>query len=157
PARHGVSDADRRTLAGGLCTYGQAPHAAALAVIVVYRAVLRAAVVPDGQRARLPAHAAGELGPGLMRLQEVDERAALLLAHVLEADGMAAADVQRPAAGVGMGARRRMLGFVLVGVVGVVHLHAADGRVHLAAAATSLEARAVHADQLVDHGAHAIG
>src|SRR5687768_17193712 len=72
----------RRALTRNLRADGQAAHAPALAVVVVDRVVLRAAVVPDGERARLPAHAAGELGPRLVRLEEVDERTAFLLAHV---------------------------------------------------------------------------
>src|SRR5690606_33935833 len=37
-------------------------HHAAVAVVVVQRVVLRATVVPEGDRARPPAEAAGELG-----------------------------------------------------------------------------------------------
>src|SRR5688572_5715754 len=128
---------------------GQPPHAAALAVIVVDRAVLRAAVVPDGERSRRPAHAAGEFRTRLVRLQEVDERAALLLAHVAKTDGVAAADVEGLAPGVGMRAYRRVLGLVLIGALHVVDLHSADGAVHLAAPAGDLEAGAVDADEPV--------
>src|SRR5205823_15103383 len=62
----------------------QPPHAPALAVIVVDRRVLRAAVVPDGERPGLPAHAAGEFRPSLVRLQEFHQRPALGFGHVLE-------------------------------------------------------------------------
>src|SRR5207253_9617723 len=58
---------------------GEPPHAAALAVIVVDRVVLRAAVVPDRERAGRPADAAGEFGPRLVRLKPFDQRAALVL------------------------------------------------------------------------------
>src|SRR6185312_11766741 len=124
---------------------------------VVDGVMLGAAVVPDREGARGPAHPAGELGPRLVSLQEVDERAALVLAHVLEADRVASAHVQRLAPGVGMRAHRGMLGFVLVGVLGVLDLHAADGAVHLAAATPVLEAGAVHADQAPEEAPHALG
>src|SRR2546428_12739854 len=52
------------------------PHAAALAVIVVDRVVLRAAVVPERQRAGRPADTAGEIGPRLVRLEAIDGQAA---------------------------------------------------------------------------------
>ena len=129
---------------------------AALAVVVVDRAVLGAAVVPERQRARRPAHAAGELGPRLLRLQEFDQRRALLLAHVAKADGVAAADVQGLAPGLRMGARHRVLGLERVGLVGAVDLHRADALVHVAASAAVLEARAVHAHQGVDQLLHAV-
>src|SRR5262249_9194959 len=104
----------------------QAPHAAALAVVVVDRVVLRAAVVPDRERARHPAHAAGELVPGLVRLEEVDDRPALLLAHVAKAHGVAAAAVERLLARLGVRARDRMLGLVFLGPFDAADLHAAD-------------------------------
>src|SRR5438132_11126658 len=89
-------------LARNLRAYRQPPHAPALAVVIVHREVLRAAVVPDRERARRPAHAAGEFRPRLLLLQELDERAALRFRHVLEADGVAAAEIKRLAAGIGM-------------------------------------------------------
>src|SRR5256885_3254561 len=87
----------------------QPPHAAALAVIVVDRRVLRAAVVPDGERPRLPAHAAGEFRPRLVRLQEFDQRPALRFAHVLEPDRVRPGKVKRFAPGLGMRTHHRML------------------------------------------------
>src|SRR5438067_10059330 len=134
-------------LARNLRAYREPPHAPALPVVVVDREVLRAAVVPDRERARRPAHAAGEFRPRLLLLQELDERAALRLGHALQADGVAAADVERLASGIGMGAHDGMLGLVLLGAIGVVHFHAADLAVHLGAPAAVLERRAVHADQ----------
>src|SRR5438067_12169196 len=113
-------------LARNLRAYREPPHAPALPVVVVDREVLRAAVVPDRERARRPSHAAGEFRPRLVLLQESDERPALGFAHVLEADGVAAADIERLAASIGMRAHHGMLGLVLLGPVGVVHLHAAD-------------------------------
>src|SRR5438067_9885421 len=64
----------------------QSAHAPSLAVIVVDRRVLRAAVVPDGERSRLPAHAASEFRARLVCLQELDQRLALRFRHVLEPD-----------------------------------------------------------------------
>src|SRR5215475_9208753 len=129
----------RGRLARCLRSYGQAPHAPALAVIVVDRVVLGAAVVPNGERPRGPAHTAGKLGPRLVRLQPVNEREALLLAHVLEADRVAAAHVQGLAPGFGMGASHRMLGFVLAGGVSVLQLHAGALLVDFAAPAPARE------------------
>src|SRR3954468_5222020 len=82
-----------------LRTDGQAAHASALALVVVHRVVLRAAVVPHRERAGLPAHAAAELRADLVRLQELNERPAFVLAHVAKANGMAARNIQRFATG----------------------------------------------------------
>src|SRR5579863_3736910 len=83
-------------------------HGPAKAVIVVDRVVLGAAIVPKRERAQLPAKAAGKLGPGLMREQKAEQRRAFFLGHVPEAHGMAAVDVKRLSAGLGMGAHDRM-------------------------------------------------
>src|SRR6266704_4485456 len=83
---------------------GEALHDAALAGIVVDGEMLGAAIVPYRQRARRPADAAGEFGTHRMLGEEIDERQALGLAHVAEADGVAAVDVERLAAGRRMGA-----------------------------------------------------
>src|SRR5437868_7668987 len=71
------------------------PHAPALAVIVVDRRVLSAAVVPNGERPRLPAHAAGELRPRLVRLQEFHQRPALRFCHAAKADGVRPGKIKR--------------------------------------------------------------
>src|SRR5207248_1410572 len=113
-------------LSRNLRTHRQPPHATSLTMVIVHREVLRATVVPHRERARRPAHAAGEFRPRLLLLQELDERAALRLGHALQADGVAAADVERLASGIGMGAHDGMLGLVLLGAIGVVHFHAAD-------------------------------
>src|SRR5258706_12868355 len=109
----------RRTangLNGSLSPYREAPHAPALAVIVVHRVVLRAAVVPDGERARRPAHAAGELRPGLMLRQEIKQRGVLLFRHSLDERGVAAARVELLPAGLLVDADYRVFrsGFVRV-------------------------------------------
>src|SRR5260221_13177205 len=88
----------RRTangLNGSLSPYREAPHATALAVIVVDRVVQGAAVVPDGERARRPAHAAGEFRARHVRHQELHQRLAFLFRHVAKADGVAAGGIHR--------------------------------------------------------------
>src|SRR5215471_18499782 len=57
---------------------GDALHRAAAAVVVGDRQVLDAAVVPERDRPGLPAKPAGELGPGRVGEQEVEQRRALL-------------------------------------------------------------------------------
>src|SRR5262245_51360498 len=91
-----------------------AVHQAAIAVIIVDRIVLGAAIVPERDRARLPMEAAGELRPDLMPEQKIEDRRALLLAHVLEAHRVGDVDVERLAAGLRMGAHRRVLGHVIL-------------------------------------------
>ena len=59
-------------------------HAPALAVVVVERAVLGAAVVPDRQGADLPAEAAGELRLHRMGPQEIDDRPRLGVLEAVE-------------------------------------------------------------------------
>src|SRR5438034_9604044 len=83
---------------------GHPVHDPAEAVVIVDRVVLGAAIVPEGERADLPAEAAGEFRPGLLREQEAQQRRALLLGHSLEAQRVAAIDVERLPPGLGMGA-----------------------------------------------------
>src|SRR3954454_17175343 len=144
-------------LARDLRSYGQPAHAAALAMVVVDRRVLRAAVIPDRECARLPAYATGELRLGLVGLQEFDQRPALRLGHASEPDGMRAGQVKRLAPGIRVRAHDRMLGFVLLRLLGVVHFHPRDLAVHPGAAAAVLQRRAVHAHQPSEHRAHALG
>src|SRR5438067_13938950 len=47
-------------LSRNLRTHRQPPHATSLTMVIVHREVLRATVVPHRERARRPAHAAGE-------------------------------------------------------------------------------------------------
>ncbi len=86
-------------------------------MIVVDRIVLGRAIVPEGDRARLPDEAAGEFRPGQVLAEEVEQRLALRLGHVLEAGGVGDVDEERLAAGLRMGADDRVLG--LVGGAGV--------------------------------------
>src|SRR5689334_11439595 len=61
-------------------------HDAAKWTGVVDRDVLDAAIVPERHRAGLPAEAAGKLRPMAVLEQIVEQRLALRLGHVLEAD-----------------------------------------------------------------------
>ena len=89
-------------------------------VIVVDRIVLRAAIVPQRDRARLPAEAAGEFrARRMLGEQIVQQRRAFLRRHVLEAQRVPAIDVERLAAGLGMRAHHRMLGDILLLRVGL--------------------------------------
>src|SRR5437660_1606024 len=97
-------------LARRLARKRNAMHEPAVAVIVVHRVVLRAAVIPDGERAGLPGEAAGELRPDLVLEEKLQQRRALLLGHAAKAHGMGEIDVERFAAGLRMRAHHRMLG-----------------------------------------------
>src|SRR5262245_11155232 len=80
-----------RALAGD----GGAVEQTALAVIVVDRVVQRAAIVPDRQRALVPAEAAGELRANAVLVEEIEQRPALGLGHVGEAHGVDGVHEQR--------------------------------------------------------------
>src|SRR5260370_10971922 len=82
-------------------------HAPALARIIVERAVLGAAVVPDCQRTDLPAELAGELRLNGMDHEKIENRSRLDAPEALERLSVTA-DVERRAAGLGMGAHQRM-------------------------------------------------
>src|SRR5207247_8310221 len=60
-------------------------HDAPVAVVVVDRVVLRAAVVPERNRADAPRKAAGKFRPDLLLEEKSQQRRALLLGHALEA------------------------------------------------------------------------
>src|SRR3954453_9144835 len=74
---------------------GDTVHDAAISMIVVDRIVLGRAVVPEGERSRRPAEAAGEFRPHLVVEEEIEQWRALRLAHALEADGVGGIDVER--------------------------------------------------------------
>src|SRR4029453_600534 len=57
---------------------GDAVHEAPMALIVVHRVVLHAAIVPEGDGAGAPAEAAGELRLDLMLVEIGEDRRALL-------------------------------------------------------------------------------
>jgi len=73
-------------------------HDAPVPVIVVHGVVLRAAVIPERQRARAPLEAAGELGPDLVAEKKREQRRAFLFGHAAEAHRVPDVDVQRLAA-----------------------------------------------------------
>src|SRR5688572_21049834 len=85
-------------------------HQAAMAVVVVHRIVLRAAVVPQGERADLPGEPTGKFRSDLVLEEEIQKRRALLLGHATEARGVREVHVERLASGLGMRAYHRMLG-----------------------------------------------
>ena len=97
----------REAMAGRVAAHRDAVHDPRLRRIVVDREVLRAAIVPERQRAGLPAEPAGELRPRRVLLQEVDQRLAFLVGHAVEMLHVAA-DIQRLAAGLRMRADQRM-------------------------------------------------
>src|SRR5262244_4035753 len=84
-------------------------HDPSEARVVVYRIVLGAAVVPEGEGARLPLEATGELEPNLVVEQMVEQRATLLLGPALEVRGVAHVDVERAATRFRMRAHHGML------------------------------------------------
>ena len=71
-----------------------AAHQAAERAGVAERDVLGAAVVPEGDRALLPAEAEGEFRPVAVLEQEVEQRLALGLGHALDADRVGRVDEQ---------------------------------------------------------------
>src|SRR6185436_12352761 len=75
-----------------------------------------AAVVPDRDRAGLPAEAAGEFGARRMPQEEFEQRGALPGCHPGKALRVGLVDEQRLAAGFGVRAHDRMLGYGLAPV-----------------------------------------
>src|SRR5262245_58281726 len=71
-------------------------------VVIVDGVVLSAAIVPEGEGARLPAETAGELGTDLMREQVIEKRLALLHGPALEMGGVGGVDVERLPARLGV-------------------------------------------------------
>src|ERR1043165_7118753 len=95
-------------------------HAAALARVIIERAVLGAAIVPDRQRTDLPAEAAGVLGLDRVRAQEIDDRTRLGRLETRERLRVVA-DVDRLAPGLRVRAHDRVRGLGLQ-VAGIAHL-----------------------------------
>ena len=83
-------------------------------LIVVDRVVLRAAVVPQRDRPRTPAEAAGEVRADLMAEEILEQRRALLLRHAVEGDRVRRIDVECLAARLRMHADGGMCGDVLL-------------------------------------------
>src|SRR5258708_7687194 len=90
--------------AGNLC----ALHLPVEWTRIVDRQVLGATIVPERDRAGLPAKPAGELGPMAMIHQEVQQRTALLIRHALEPAGIGVIHEQAFAACFRMDAHGRM-------------------------------------------------
>ena len=68
---------------------------------IVDRQVLGATIVPERDRAGLPAKPAGEFGPMTVIHQEVEQRTALVFRHALETAGIGVVHEQAFAAGLG--------------------------------------------------------
>src|SRR5262249_37953830 len=117
---------------------GDPMHTPPLARIIVERAVLGAAVVPDRQRTNLPAESAGKLRLHGMRRQKIENRPRLGALEPFERLRVIAY-VERFAAGLRMGADKRKRGFGVHGAGGAhlgCHLHVAGitavfGRIYL--------------------------
>src|SRR6266536_5600770 len=99
---------------------GDPMHTPTLARIIVECAVLGAAVVPDRQRTNLPAESAGKLRLHGMRHEKIENRPSLVALEPFERLRVIAY-VERFAAGLRMGAHKRMRGFRLH-VAGVTYL-----------------------------------
>src|SRR5262249_1449588 len=84
---------------------GDPMHTPTLARIIVERAVLGAAVVPDRQRTNLPAESAGKLWVKRMRKQKIGKRSGLGAREPIERLRVIAY-VERFAAGLRMGPQR---------------------------------------------------
>src|SRR5688500_3042059 len=80
---------------------------------VVDRDMHRAAVVPDRDRPGLPAEAAGDLGTRRVLPEELEQRLAFLGRHPGETLRVGSVDEEPLAAGFGMRAHDRMLGYGL--------------------------------------------
>src|SRR5436190_3791978 len=93
---------DRTSLEWCIAGDRDAMHASALAVVVVERAMLGAAVVPDRHRADLPAESAGQFRLHRMRHQEFDDRPRLGVPETVQRLRVVA-DIERLAAGFGVG------------------------------------------------------
>src|ERR1700722_7035683 len=92
------SAAEKRLVA----TDGHPVTIASLREIIPQRMMLRAAIVPEGNRARLPLEAAHELRRLDVPVQHLKQRSALLLLQLRNVSGEAAVDVKRFPSGHGM-------------------------------------------------------
>src|SRR5712692_551614 len=99
---------------------GDPMHAPTLARVIVERAVLGAAVVPDRQRTNLPAESAGKLWLNGMRHQKIENRPRLGALETVERLRVIAY-VERSAAGLRVGPHKWMRGLRLQ-VAGVADL-----------------------------------
>src|SRR5215831_13088314 len=143
---------------------GDAMHTPPLARIIVERAMLGAAVVPDRQRTNLPAESAGKLRLHGVRHQKIENRPRLGALEPFERLRVIAY-VERFAAGLRMGAHKRMRGFRLH-VAGVAHLGchllvagvtAVFGRTYLVTPAEYLAVSDIAGLDALEHLFHRIG
>src|SRR5262249_29325063 len=140
---------------------GDPMHTPPLARIVVERAMLGAAVVPDRQRTNLPAESAGKLPLHGMRHQKNENRPRLGAPDLFKRLRVIAY-VERFAAGLRMGAHKRMRGFRLH-VAGIAHLGchllvagitAVFGRTHLVVPAEYLAVSDIAGLDALEHLFH---
>src|SRR6516225_11788910 len=101
----------RRSSGRPFASNGHAPSGARLRVVVPERLVLDAAVVPEGNRVRLPVEPHLEFLTRAELAQKVQERAPLLSRQLVDVGGELAVDVERLAPGYGVGANNGMRGF----------------------------------------------
>jgi hypothetical protein len=125
----------RAGASGHVSGEGDPVQHAAVAVVVVDRVVQHAAVIPQRERTRRPAEAAGVLGAALVVEQVREQRLGLGLGPALEARGVRDVHVERHAAGLGVRARHRVHRLVrpgrLVATVGAQAVLAGLGDVRL--------------------------
>src|SRR5438045_6157638 len=132
PDWRGYLDADHRPqrrlqYPAILSTHGpagdlRAAHDAAERAGVVDGEVLADAVVPEGDRACLPAEAAGELGPVAVLEQISEQRLALRLRHAFEAHRVGGVDVEQLAPRLGMRDHHRVRAHGLAQLGALTHL-----------------------------------
>ena len=83
-------------------------HDPPVSVVIIQRVVLRAAIVPKGDRSRCPLKAAAKFFTLLYRVQAFEYRAAFLGRHTVDREGMRFAAVERFTAGLGVSAHKRV-------------------------------------------------
>ena len=88
-------------------------HFPAITVVVIQGIVLYAAIVPKCDRTRVPAEATCVFWPDGMFEEKLQQGAAFLYGHVLEADREVSVDVEALPAGLRMRADDRVLGFAM--------------------------------------------
>src|SRR5687767_1276580 len=120
--------------------------------VVVDGVVLRAAVVPEGDRARAPPKPAGELRSRLVAEEIVEQWRAFLLGHAVEAHGVGDVHVERPPARLRMAADDGMRGHVVLLPLAGAVLHAV-----LAGAAGIRLGRAIDGQQPFEHRLQTVG
>src|SRR5215469_144530 len=132
-------------------------HDPALALVVVYGVVLDTAVVPERDRIRPPSEATGEFWPYRVLIEPAQQRLALLLGHVLEADREVAVDIEALASGLDMRAHDRVLDFALR-LFGISDRHRRGQPDEGPGGVDAIDAAgAVNRGQPAEHRLHAVG